>query len=99
MIDHLQMCVKSRSRCSNPGVESSTEIIRAAHMQYMLFTRQCLTDLDRVDVDLIYEIGMDEETEWVFGLLNEHRNELRRMGNVFKMALEMTRSVVSVFTE
>jgi len=73
-------------------------IHRISRMCFEASTELKLTNLDRVDIDLLYEAPQEERFEWIFKIANGVRDRLRTTQCSIVVADHIAKSIEDVMT-
>lgn len=96
--DEFKSRIKEISRKEKASPADFLAIHRMSRMCWEMATECRLTNLDKDDADLLYNIRQSENFEWVFKIMNDLRSILRTTSCSIAVADHVAKTVEEIMT-
>lgn len=73
LIERLRVFIRTKIACDKRSSNDWLVVMRASRICYELHTQKKITSMDKWDVAVLYDLKIEVDTEWLFGILNKTR--------------------------
>jgi hypothetical protein len=98
LVEFLRSSIKSLVRREKPEAQDLVKVHRLSRMCFEVLEHDRITNIDKMDGQLLYEAPQDADFEWVFKVFNDWRDHLRHTDCSIVIADHVAKSIDDIMT-